>query len=45
MHARRRVPMFYGTKIEALAIGNCFLRKEDQPAGMELRYENTFTPD
>jgi carbamoyltransferase len=34
-----------GTKIEALAIGNCFLRKEDQPAGMELRYETAFTPD
>ncbi len=36
---------FMGTKIEALAIGNCFLRKEEQPAGMELRYENAFTPD
>ena len=36
---------FMGTKIEALAIGNCFLRKEDQAAGMELRYENAFTPD
>jgi len=36
---------FMGTKIEALAIGNCFLRKEEQPAGLELRYENAFTPD
>jgi carbamoyltransferase len=36
---------FMGTKIEALAIGNCFLRKEEQAAGMELRYENAFTPD
>ena len=36
---------FMGTKIEALAVGNCFLRKEEQPAGLELRYENAFTPD
>jgi carbamoyltransferase len=36
---------FMGTKIEALAIGNCFLRKEDQPAGLELRYENSFALD
>jgi len=36
---------FMGTKIEALAIGNCFLRKEEQPAGLELRYENAFTLD
>jgi carbamoyltransferase len=34
-----------GTKIEALAIGNCFLRKEEQPAALEQRYENAFTPD
>jgi carbamoyltransferase len=34
-----------GTQIEALAIGNCFLRKEEQPAGLELRYENAFTLD
>jgi carbamoyltransferase len=36
---------FMGTKIEALAIGNCFLRKEEQLARLELRYENAFTPD
>ena len=36
---------FMGTKIEALAVGNCFLRKEDQPAELALRYENAFTPD
>ena len=36
---------FMGTKIEALAVGNCFLRKEEQPPGLELRYENAFTPD
>jgi carbamoyltransferase len=36
---------FMGTKIEALAIGNCFLRKEEQPAGLELRYENAFALD
>jgi carbamoyltransferase len=35
---------FMGTKIEALAIGNCFLRREEQPAWIELRYENAFTP-
>ena len=36
---------FMGTKIEALAMGNCFLRKEDQPTELALRYENAFTPD
>ncbi|WP_321471633.1 carbamoyltransferase [uncultured Paludibaculum sp.] len=36
---------FMGTEIEALAIGNCFLRKDDQRQGLKLNYEHAFTPD
>ena len=36
---------FMGTEIEALAIGNCFLRKEEQKPGMKQQYQHTFTPD
>ena len=36
---------FMGTEIERLAIGNCFLRKEDQHAHLKLSYAGTFTPD
>ncbi len=36
---------FMGTEIEALAIGNCFLRKEDQDPALKLNYENAFTAD
>jgi carbamoyltransferase len=36
---------FMGTEIEALAVGNCFLRKERQNPDLKLRYENAFTPD
>lgn len=36
---------FMGTEIEALAVGNCFLRKEDQKPGMKQQYQHTFTPD
>ena len=36
---------FMGTGIEALAIGNCFLRKERQNAALADRYEGKFAPD
>ncbi|HKX03174.1 MAG TPA: carbamoyltransferase N-terminal domain-containing protein, partial [Methylomirabilota bacterium] len=36
---------FMGTDIEALALGNCFLRKEDQDLRLRLNYKNRFTPD
>jgi carbamoyltransferase len=36
---------FMGTEIEALAIGNCFLRKEDQDAGLKQNYQTAFALD
>ena len=36
---------FMGTKMEALAIGNCFLRKEQQDPLLEKNYESAFEPD
>ena len=36
---------FMGTEIEALAIGNCFLRKEDQNSALKHNYESAFEPD
>jgi carbamoyltransferase len=36
---------FMGTEIEALAIGNCFLRKEDQDPALKLNYESAFELD
>ncbi len=36
---------FMGTELEALAIGNCFLRKEHQSSALRLNYESAFTPD
>ena len=36
---------FMGTEIEVLAVGNCFLRKEDQKAEMKQQYQHMFTPD
>ena len=36
---------FMGTEIEVLAIGNCFLRKEDQDPRLTLDYKDRFTPD
>ena len=36
---------FMGTEIEALAVGNCFLRKEEQKPGMKQEYQHMFTPD
>lgn len=36
---------FMGTEIEALAVGNCFLRKEDQDPALRLNYETAFELD
>ena len=37
---------FMGTDIERLAVGNCFLRKEEQPAHARIEnYETLFEPD
>ena len=36
---------FMGTGIEALAIGNCFLRKEDQDPALKKNYETAFELD
>jgi carbamoyltransferase len=34
-----------GTQVERLAIGNCWLRKEDQDPDLRQRYESGFEPD
>jgi carbamoyltransferase len=34
-----------GTDIEVLAIGNCFLRKQDQDAALKQNYEHKFGLD
>jgi carbamoyltransferase len=36
---------FMGTEIEALAVGNCFLRKENQNPALRRNYESAFEPD
>jgi carbamoyltransferase len=36
---------FMGTKIEILAVGNCFLRREDQDPGLASDYRRRFEPD
>ena len=36
---------FMGTEIEVLAIGNCFLRKDDQDPRLKLDYKDRFAPD
>jgi carbamoyltransferase len=36
---------FMGTEIEALAVGNCFLRKERQDPSLKQNYENAFELD
>jgi carbamoyltransferase len=36
---------FMGTEIEALAVGNCFLKKEDQDLTLKLHYETAFELD
>ena len=36
---------FMGTEIEALAIGNCFLKKEDRDSDLKLDYKDAFELD
>jgi carbamoyltransferase len=36
---------FMGSEIEVLAIGNCFLKKEDQDPALKLDYKNAFELD
>ena len=36
---------FMGTQIEALAIGNCFLRKDEQDPSLAREYQTAFEPD
>ena len=36
---------FMGTEIETLAVGNCFMRKEDQDPALKERYEGAFELD
>lgn len=36
---------FMGTEIETLAVGNCFLRKEDQDPALKRNYETAFELD
>jgi carbamoyltransferase len=36
---------FMGTEIEALVVGNCFLRKEDQDPQLKQNYESAFELD
>jgi carbamoyltransferase len=36
---------FMGTEVERLAIGNCFLRKEDQNPNLKRDYKNAFEND
>jgi carbamoyltransferase len=34
-----------GTRIEALAIGNCLLRKEEQPSSLKENYTEMYDLD
>jgi carbamoyltransferase len=34
-----------GTEIEALAVGNCYLKKEDQNPALKHDYKNAFELD
>ena len=36
---------FMGTEIECLVVGNCFLRKEDQPSNLRQDYKDRFELD
>jgi carbamoyltransferase len=36
---------FMGTEIEVLAVGNCLLRKDDQPEGLRRSYKDAFELD
>lgn len=45
IHARRRLPFFYGYRHEVLGIGNGLLRKEQQSNELATRYESRFELD
>ena len=36
---------FMGTKLDSLAVGNCYLRKEDQDPALKQNYESAFELD
>lgn len=36
---------FMGTEIDRLVVGNCILRKQDQPEHLKADYKNAFLPD
>ena len=36
---------FMGSELDVLAVGNCYLRKEDQDPALKLNYEDAFEPD
>jgi len=36
---------FMGTEMDALAIGDCFLRKSEQDPSLKTRYDRSFDPD
>ena len=36
---------FMGSELDVLAVGNCYLRKEDQDPALKLNYESAFEPD
>ncbi len=36
---------FMGTEIEALAVGNCYLRKEEQDPALKRDYKDAFELD
>jgi carbamoyltransferase len=36
---------FMGSDIEVLVVGNCYLKKEDQPESLKLYYKNAFELD
>jgi carbamoyltransferase len=36
---------FMGTELDSLAVGNCYLRKEDQGPALKQNYESAFELD
>jgi carbamoyltransferase len=34
-----------GTELDALAVGNCYLRKSEQDRSLERNYQSAFEPD
>jgi carbamoyltransferase len=36
---------FMGNEMDVLAVGNCYLRKEDQDPALRQNYESAFEPD